>query len=145
MTQQRESKLLTEFLRKQYPHCLQWKRVRLGPLPDEVDKGYYKVTLRWVDAVVYRDRRILLIEAKMKPTSAAVGQLNLYEKLFPQTSEFSEFAHLPIDKMLLTTYVDKNVLEMCLDNNIIYQVYCPQWAADYLKEKYNMYVPTTPQ
>jgi len=127
VVQQREAKLVNEWLMTFHPNALQWRRVRLGPLPKKELASLYKVTLRWVDAIFKEGDKIYLVEAKLKPTPSAIGQLKLYKELFYQTPEFSEFHNLPVEMILLTTREDPHVKNLCIQEGINYVVYKPSW------------------
>lgn len=127
MGRQREAKFVTEWLMTQHPTALQWRRVRLGPLPKKDLASIYKVTLRWVDAIFVEGGKVHLVEAKLKPTPSAVGQLKLYKELFYQTPEFSEFHSYPVELILLTTRDDPDVRRLCELEGIKYIVYQPKW------------------
>jgi len=111
----------------QHPTALQWRRVRLGPLPKKELATMYKVTLRWVDAIFVEGGKVHLVEAKLKPTPSAIGQLKLYKELFYQTPEFSEFHSYPVELILLTTRDDPDVRRLCELEGIKYIVYQPKW------------------
>ena len=129
MVQQGEAKLVNEWLALHHPNALQWRRVRLGPLPLVDQQNLYKVTLRWVDAIFFEDDKVHIVEAKLKPSPTAIGQLELYKRLFKETPEFSQYFDKEIKLIFLTTYEDKYVKDMCIDKGIDYVVYVPEWLS----------------
>jgi hypothetical protein len=129
MVQQGEAKLMNEWLALYHPNALQWRRVRLGPLPLVDQQNLYKVTNRWVDAVFFEHNTVFLVEAKLKPNAGAIGQLELYSRLIRETPEFSDYRDKKIKMILLTTFDDKPVKDLCIDKNIDYIVYSPEWLS----------------
>jgi len=127
---------VNEWLMLKHPYALQWRRVRLGPLPKVEMARAFKVALRWIDAIVYEDGVVYLIEAKIKPKADAVGQLLMYKDLFYQTPEFSNLWDKPVKMVLLTTMDDPNVRKLCTNYNIEYEIFCPAWVKEYLKSLY---------
>lgn len=125
--QQSEAKLVNEWLLLNFPNSLQWKRVRLGPLPDKKLAKLYSVTLRWADAIAYKDGVVYLIEAKLKPTASALGQLLDYKVLFPDTPEFEDLKDKQIKLIFLTTRLDESLKRLYEEHNIKYEVYNPPW------------------
>jgi len=83
------------------------------------------VLLRWADAIFIEDGYVNILEAKVRPSPTAVGQLLLYERLFKVTPEFKMYWDWPIKKILLTTMVAWDVVELCSQYNIQYEVFNP--------------------
>jgi len=136
MTQQVEAKYVNEWILLNYPDRLYWKRVHLGPLPKKDLARLYKVTQRWIDAVIKDHDKVLLVEAKLVPRPDAVGQLLLYNDLFSQTEMFKELWDWPRQMVLLTTREDRHVRALCEEHNIKYEVYAPPWVLEYLAKRY---------
>jgi len=126
----KESRLVYEWLQKNYPRCLQWRRVRLGPIP----KGdiFYQVVRRWADAVVFCGDKVIIVEAKIKADAGALGQLELYRELFPKTPEFSQLKDYPIELVFLTAFRDPQLEKLAKKKGIRYVVYCPKWLKEAL-------------
>jgi len=129
-----ESKLVYEWVGKEYPKALQWRRVRLGPRLKGKEGAMYGVIRRWADLVFKDDNTIYIVEAKIRPDVGALAQLELYCQLFPKTPEFSEFALLPIKLIFLTSIDDKEARRLAKDKGIDFVVYSPQWVKDYWAE-----------
>ena len=130
-----ESNLVYEWVKKFYPNSLQWRRVRLGPLPLQKDSAMYGILRRWAD-LIFKDKGIIyIVEAKMKPEPGAIGQLKLYNELFPKTPEFSEFKDLPRKLIFLTTVKDLELKKITIRDDIEYVVYQPDWVKEYWLKK----------
>ena len=138
MARQLEARLVNEWLFANYPTSLQWRRVRLGPVPTKEYAAMYKVILRWADAIAFDGNTVVIIEGKMRPEPGAISQLEEYEKLLRQTPEFAHYWDRPVKKVLLTTIVDENLKQSCEQRGIAYEVYTPKWAEDYLRQKFRI-------
>ncbi len=128
MVQQKESVLLVKWLAKFHRTDLQWRRVRLGQVATKEEAKYYKVILRWADAVFIKDGFVNIVEAKLRPDLGVIGQLEGYAKLFPVTPEFSQYKNWPIKMILLSPYLDLNIAELTKEKSIIYEVWDPENA-----------------
>ena len=128
MVQQKESVLLVKWLAKFHRTDLQWRRVRLGQVATKEEAKYYKVILRWCDAVFIKEGFVYIVEAKLRPDLGVIGQLEGYKKLFPTTPEFSVYKLWPVRMILLSPFLDLNIAELCKDKGIIYEVWDPENA-----------------
>ena len=126
-----ETKLVNEFLWKYYREFPQWKRVRVGTVPNFEMAKLYKVALRFCDAVVITDDEVIIIEGKMAPKADAIGQLEFYKELFRRTPEFSKYAEMPIHLIFLTTKHDFDLEKFAKSKGVDYVVFAPPWVADY--------------
>lgn len=133
-TEYTETRLLNEWLAKEHPTALTWKRVRVGPLPKVAMAAAYIITNRWIDAIIQEGGVIYLIEAKLKATPTAIGQLMLYSKLFPDTPEFQQVKQLPRKLVMLVGVNDPAVKALCKDEEIEYIVFSPAWIEKWLNE-----------
>lgn len=125
MVQQQESILLTEYLKTFYRKYKQWKRVRLGVPANPKEAKYMNVLLRWCDAVVEYQGKLLIIETKLRPNLGAIGQLEGYKKLLKVTPEFSSYENWPIKMVLVSPVLDLGIAEICSEKGIIYDVWKP--------------------
>jgi len=140
--QPRETRLLSEWVSKNYSDSRVFYRVRLGSYPswaiNSINKGapaaIYKVYQRWADAIVITDKELILIEAKIKADPGVISQINLYEQLLPKTESFQQFRDLPIRKLILMAQSDPEVELLAQRENITVKIFSPPWVTDYLKE-----------
>ena len=140
--QPRETRLLSEWVSKNYSDSRVFYRVRLGSYPSwaqkAINKGapaaIYKVYQRWADAIVITDKELILIEAKIKADPGVISQINLYEQLLPKTESFQQFRDLPIRKLILMAQSDPEVELLAQRENITVKIFSPPWVTDYLKE-----------
>ena len=124
--QQKESILLTKWLALFHRTALQWKRVRMGQVADHDEAKYYKVILRWADAVFVEDGVVYIVEAKLRPDLGTIGQLEGYKELFIVTPEFQQYWNWPIKMILLSAYLDLNIAELCKKKDITYEHWKPE-------------------
>lgn len=119
----KESELLVKWLWEFHREKLQWRRVRLGVVPTKEMAREYNVLLRWVDAIFIDNGIVYLVEAKLRPHPGAIGQLELYKKLFYQTLEFKQYWNNPVRLILLCPILDTNMAELCSEKDIIYEIW----------------------
>ena len=119
----KETDMLNAWLWDKHRTDTQWRRVRLGVLPTKELARMYMTLLRWVDAIYLHDGVVYIVEAKLRAEPGALGQLDLYEKLFKQTPEFSDYSEWPIQKVLLTAVMDLNMAELCSEKDVEYELY----------------------
>lgn len=140
--QPRETRLLSEWVAKNYPKDRVMFRVRLGRPPTwamaAIAKGappeIYKIYQRWADAIIIRKKELILIEAKIKPDPGVISQINLYAQLIPKTEDLLDFKDLPIRKVILMAMRDLEIEELASDQEIEVIIYSPPWVTAYLKE-----------
>ena len=125
MVQQKESILLTSWLKTFHRTSPQWKRVRLGIPANPEEAKMYSVLLRWADCVFLEDGIMYIVEAKIRPDLGAIGQLEGYKDLLKVTPEFSAYENWPIKLILLSTMMDLGIAQICSKKDIIYDVWKP--------------------
>ena len=81
------------------------------------------VLLRWADAVIVKDGVVYIVEAKLRPSPGAIGQLELYAQLFPSTLEFTQYKNYPIKMLLLASIPDLAIAEMASKKGIIFEIF----------------------
>ena len=119
----KESNLLNAWLWEKHREDLQWRRVPLGPIPSKAMARMYMTLMRWIDAVVVYDGVVYLVEAKLRPGPGAIGQLELYNKLFPNTLEFTQYKLYPIQMLLLSSMPDLAIAELASEKDIIFEIF----------------------
>jgi len=119
----KETDMLNAWLWEKHRTDLQWRRVRLGVLPTKELARMYMTLLRWVDAIFIKDGVVHIVESKLRADPGALGQLDLYEKLFRVTPEFDQYKSYPIQKILLTSLLDLSLAELCSEKGIEYEIF----------------------
>lgn len=138
--QEREMRMLVEWLEKTYPGARYYTRVRLGRPPaalilpgmTEEELAMVGIWRRWADGVVVLKDRLVLIEAAIRPDPGDISKIELYTYLLPHTPEFSEYAHLPIEKVLLYALEDPVLVKLARDKGIRTVYYSPPWLPEYM-------------
>lgn len=123
MRKLKESEMVNQWMWNEHRTSLQWRRVRLGIVPNHEMAREYMVLLRWADAVFIEDGVVYIVEAKLRPTPTAFGQLELYQDLFRQTPEFAAYKNWPIKLVFLTTFIDLALVELASKKGIDYVVF----------------------
>ena len=119
----KETDMLNAWLWEKHREDLQWRRVRLGVLPTKALARMYMTMLRWADAIVVKEGIVYIIEAKLRPSPGAIGQLELYKKLFANTLEFTQYREYPIQMVLLASIPDLAIAELCSEKDIIFEIF----------------------
>ena len=119
----KETDMLNAWLWEKHRTDIQWRRIRLGVLPTKELARMYMVILRWADAIYLKDGVVYIVEAKLRAEPGALGQLELYKELFPQTPEFDQYKEWPIKLVLLSSVVDLNMVQLCSKKGIDYEVF----------------------
>jgi hypothetical protein len=135
-------RLLSEWARAAYPDAEVWMRLRLGratPLnPDLAGdpgiEGALRAFSRWADAVVVTRDELILVEAKVRSSPNAIGQLMLYRDLVPGTPELAGYLDRPLVLQLLVAVEDPAVTRLCAQAGIRHVVYRPPWLPEYLAQ-----------
>lgn len=142
--QPRELLMVTEYLAKNYNKYPSKTRVRLGSIPSELNKigmdlseqRMAGVWRRWADAIVFRPRSVVIIEAAIKPDPGYVSKLQLYGRLFKHTPEFQPYALLPVTLELVYALRDEAVIQLAREAGIRVVEYKPPWLDEYLRILY---------
>ena len=121
--QQGEKIFLNQWLWEFHRSKPQWKRVRLGPVPNPEMGKMFSVILRWADAIYLDDGRINIVEAKLRPNFGAVGQLLGYKQMLEGTPEFEAYKNWKIRLVLLSKEPDLAVTELCSKYGIDHEVW----------------------
>jgi hypothetical protein len=150
LTRNGETRLLNEWLAATHSKDLVFTRVRLGAaIPSTASEGLTAAELsmlgvfrRWADAAVVTDRELIIVEAKVKASPAAPGQLHLYAELVPYTPDLQPYLDRPLVLQLLCAVQDPAVSRLCVKFGIREVVYVPEWLPIYLGNLYRR--ETTP-
>jgi len=116
-------------------------RMRLGgvsdadraALPAGVSDRVYAVTQRYADAICIFTDHIEIWEAKLVNPLAAVTQLQLYERLFRKTPEFSRYKDADVSLHILMPIYDEDLVSICERSGIEIHYWEPEWVTDYLE------------
>lgn len=142
--QPREQRLVSEYLAATYPDYETRTRVRVGSVhpelkPESLEPGELRamgVWRRWADAVVFLKTKLVLIEAKIRPSPAAIAEIELYARLLPLTPELADHRGKPIEKTLLFALEDPVIVAMARERDIKVVYFRPKWVDEYLEVLY---------
>lgn len=120
-----EHDLLERYLAAEFPNSKTFTNVPLGEIDDWKHERMKRVTRKRADAVVIKDDKIFIIEAKLKPKPEGIGQLLVYQKILFDTPKFSSYKDLPIILIYLTTRSDPDIEEVCYHHGIYLMISNP--------------------
>lgn len=140
LTKYGEMRLISEWVKGAYPGAEVWLRLRLGrarPLNPDLEgdpdaERVSRVFARWADAVVVTRDELIVVEAKVKSSPGAIGQLLVYRDLVRDTPELRSYEDRPLALLLLVAVEDPAVTRLCEAQGIRHAVYRPSWLAEYL-------------
>ena len=121
-------------------------RMRLGGISDDekralpagVSERIYMVAQRYADAICIFDDHVEIWEAKLIRPLTAVTQLQLYERLFRKTPEFTRYIDAEIELHLLTPILDPDLADIAEAAEIEIHYWEPAWVSEYLREYYRI-------
>lgn len=144
---QASTRLLHEWSQTQQWTAPPTYEMRLGPTP--LVQGYLQVTPaiaammmranRYADLIGPTATQLLVVEAKMVATPAAISQLTHYVNLVYGSPIRDQYVNLSIQPVLVWAVDDQVVHQMATAAGIRVDVFAPQWAADYLASQFYRY------
>lgn len=141
--EQRERRLIVEYVRTAFPNERAFFNLRVGPLPAQaagvdisgLSPNIWKVYNRYVDALVITADKMIPIEAKIEGLPGAVSQLELYKQLIPQTPELAPYKDLPMDLEIVCVTADPEFVKFANSHGIRVVMFQPPWAVEYLYQR----------
>lgn len=135
-----ETRMLSEYLATRWAGHRTIQRVRLGsyrpaanvPGLTEAEARMTGVWRRWCDAVVFQDRRVILVECSVFPDPGHVAQLELYRDLWPRTPEFQDYRDWPVDGILVMALPDPMVSQLAARRTLAVEIFRPTWINAYV-------------
>ena len=139
---QRERRYVPEYVAERFPDKkAAFFNVPIGPAPKILHAAHPEVSLahfrRWrlyADAIVVMPDRLILIEGKLRKPKDGLGSLIQYRPLVKQTPELLPYINLPLECRLVCPRPDPRIITVAAANDIILDVYAPEWAMSYLRE-----------
>jgi hypothetical protein len=139
-----EPRYVAEWVQANYPSDEVHYQYPLGPVSQDLVAKYgeYKGTRMSrpnrvkVDALIFKGRKLILVEGKVWNPFNGLGTLRNYRDLVPYTPELRLYADRPVICFLVTPWplYWKEALAAAADIRIEY--YLPEWLVPY-KEEYN--------
>ena len=120
------------------PVPLQTPRLLTPAVPPQALAGYR----RYPDALVDLGSNVLMVEAKIIASGAAVGMLEEYLLLWSNTTEYGDMHGKPIQGAILTAFVDPFCKQIALEHGFLWLVYAPSWImSDLMSSEFNLSPP----
>jgi len=128
-----EGQYVNDWIKNFHGKALIYGKMRVGPLP--AAGALAGVIRKYPDKIFIENGTVWIVEGKIKPSTAAVGQLKFYADQFPVTPEFYFAKDLPVKKILLTTREDPDVRTFAEKEGLTYEVYLPEWLQKILEAR----------
>jgi hypothetical protein len=140
--EQRQTRLIAEWMMQQYPRGGYTLNARLGPALDGLVESIgleraLQESAPWrprVDALAVEAGLVVLVEAEIRQVRNAVGNLLVYRNLVATTPELREHWGKPVEMVLLTPWTNSTIDAMARTAGVRMEVYNPPWIADYVAE-----------
>lgn len=138
--QQREIRLVNEFLATYYPDAQIQTQVPLGPIAPRNEGMFISESELWllgrfrrrVDAVVFLPDQTIIIEGAIKPNPGDLSIVEFYAELLPFSPEMADRSALPVRKLLVWALKDSALMAFALKRGIEVSIFHPSWIDDYL-------------
>jgi len=125
-----------------FPGVHLYEQVRLGPtsaklIGVEVSPALeraLRVENWYADGILQLPSEVLIIEAKVKATPGAIGQVKFYLRQAFRTPDLQPWMALPFVPVVLFAEDDSDVSNFARQEGCRVEIYTPQWIADYLTQ-----------
>jgi hypothetical protein len=123
-----------------YPQKPLWEQVRLGPTSAKVIgvnilpslEAMLRVENWYADGIILTPSEVLCIEAKVKASPSAIGQVLFYLRLMLSTPEVQPYLAIPFVPVVLFAEDDAAVNQFARQMGVRVELYTPVWIQDYL-------------
>ena len=137
-TAQVETRMVSEYLLKEYPQYTTLRAVPLGKVDNELMKsagyqralGFSRPYRPEVDAIAILPGAMVLIEAKVWNVVNGLAKLPLYKSLIPFTPELAEYKKLPVIMEIVVGWSNANLEIMARDLDVRIKVFSPAWLTE---------------
>ncbi len=134
--------LLRQWAAMRYPGVRLWEQVRLGPTICHlvgVDvtpalEAALRIDNWYADGILMLPNEVLLIESKMEPTPAAVGQVQFYLRQAFRTPDLQKLLAIPFVPVVLFAEDDNDVSLFARQAGCRVEIWTPPWIVDYLTQ-----------
>jgi hypothetical protein len=135
-----ESRLMKEWLERRYPDATMTGRIRLGPTRRTAPGGNLTPAMEamlsvenwYPDALVLSKDELLIVEAKVNPKPAAIGEVLFYHRLIARTPELAAHVQYHFQPMVLFGEDDPDVNAFARSLGVRVEIFIPPWLAGYL-------------
>jgi len=142
MGQQRERRLIAEYIVEKFPRAPVIYGCPLGPVPQKMiaTLGPRKA-LRMarglrpeVDALVVLDHRLVLVEAKILRWIDGIAKLPVYKSLVPTTEELKQYGGYDVEMRLCFPWSSETIEEAARNAGVVLDVFHQPWIDEYMTE-----------
>lgn len=135
-----ESRLLKEWLDRRYPDATLAGRIRLGPTRRSAPGGNLTPEMEamlsvenwYPDALILSPNELLIVEAKVNPKPAAIGEVLFYQRLLARTPDLSAYLQYHFQPVVLFGEDDPDVNAFARSLGVRVEVWIPPWLSGYL-------------
>jgi len=144
-TRQVETRMVSEYLLKNYSEFPYMMNVPLGALPSDIlEKEGYQRAIKLlrpfrpaVDGVVILPAHFLVIEAKVWNIVNGLAKLPLYRSLVPITPELKQYMPRDVIMQLVVGWTNGNLEVMAREADVELKVFCPGWLEEVVEGMHN--------
>lgn len=142
MGQQRERRLIAEYIAEKFPKARVIFGCRLGPAPEKLiatlgPRKALRVARGMrpeVDAIVIQDHKLIMVEAKILKWIDGIAKLPLYKNLVATTPELEAFQGFDIEMRLCFPWFSETIEAAANSLGVILDIYHQPWIDEYLTE-----------
>jgi hypothetical protein len=142
--EQREQRLLAEFLAERYAHADVRQVIRLGTPAlvasgVELEPGEAKLLrnfCRWADALIVEPSRVTIVEAEVLPSPGVISQLQLYKKLFLRDATYADLQDRELRLMVVWGIKDPAMIEVARESGVQVELFPRAWLAESLRARF---------
>jgi hypothetical protein len=143
-SQQVETRMVAEYLAKEYPKFSFITKVPLGKVDEALmaKEGYQRalgLTRPFrpeADAVVILPNYLVLVEAKVWNVVNGLAKLPLYKSLVPFTPELQQYLPREILMEIVVGWTNSNLEIMAREHGIAVKVYSPEWLKEVVESQH---------
>jgi hypothetical protein len=133
---------LREWAAIKYPSAHLFEQFRLGPTSAHLSgvkvspalEALLRVELWYPDGVLPLPNETLVIEAKVKATPGAIGQVKFYLRQAYRTPDFQAWLNRAVVPVVLFAEDDDDVSAFARQEGCRVEIYTPPWIAEYLQQ-----------
>lgn len=138
-----EAEFVSEYVAATFPRQRCYFHQRLGTWPGpltsddltEAERAMLRVRMRWADAVIPLEDRIIVIEGKLRASEflKALGELLVYTQLIPHTEQFRAWRGSRVVGRLLIPILDPTVRAIAGTQGFEVAVFKPSFWEEFLE------------
>jgi len=138
-----EAEFVSEYVAATFPGRRAFFHQRLGTWPGpltsedltDAERSMLQVRMRWADAVVPLEDRLIIIEGKLRASEflKGLGELLVYTQLIPHTEQFRAWKGSPVVGRLLIPILDPTVKAVAAAQGFEVAIYRPSFWDQFLE------------